>query len=217
MGEFMRKFASPQGRPGWAAALTTVKSDSSTLGLAGDLAQRFTQITGGSSTAGVADISELTRRNVVPIPDSMRMAGPGVGVATKMLGDQRAAAALPGAAESLKTIMAPPGAGALVDSLRRLKGLASVNLAAMQSLTRRAAPGAASLMTSTAILKELSTVRWAGGAPGAARTVGSALSMCRPGRVVAAVLVVAVVVGQVEERVQVGQDDFGACGPVAMQ
>lgn len=177
MGELMRKFVSPKGQPGWAAALTAVKSGSATPGVADGLAQRFAQIAGGSSMAGVADIDELTRRMVVPMPESMKMAGPGIGVAAKMWGDQRAGATLPGAAASLVTLAASPGAGGLVDSLRRLKGLTGVNPGAMQSLKRGAAPGPARLMTSTVIPKELSIVRWGGGAPGA----GALARLCNLG------------------------------------
>lgn len=165
MDELTRKFAAtagPKAPPAWATAVAGAQPVPATRAVSA------AHIAGSSSMAGVADIRELTRNMVVPIPDAMKMAGPDIGMAARVRADQLGIGAAVRTAESLKSILAPPAPGGLVDSLQRLKSLASVDAAGLRSWIGGTAPGAASLMPSTVIPKGLSIPRWMGVESGAA-------------------------------------------------
>lgn len=160
MDELTRKFASTAGPAGVAAVEATAAPTLTGSNLT-DLAKRLAQIQGSSSMmTGAPDIRTLTRNMAIPIPDTMKLSGPSIGVAARFRADHLAKAASPGIAESLKTILTPPGAGPLTDPLGHLRGLASVQRSTIETLMRGSAPGAASLLPATAIPRGLNIPDW---------------------------------------------------------
>ena len=160
MDELTRKFASTAG-PAGAAAVASTAASTMTGSTLTDLAKRLAQIQGSSALmTGAPDIRTLTRNMAIPIPDTMKLSGPSIGVAARFRADHLAKAASPGIAESLKTILTPPGVGPLTDPLGHLRGLASVQRSTIETLMRGGAPGAASLLPTTAIPRGLNIPDW---------------------------------------------------------